>query len=129
VTLSGSAAGSGLPWSGVLALPLLFAAGMTLFDTADAWVMSQAYGWDVQQPYRQALYNFTLTGVPILAALTVGLTQLLQVVQETLEPEGAFWQHVAALDFGPAGFMLVNLLVGLWLLSVVVWQRRTPAFK
>ncbi len=40
-----AAAAQGLPWYAVLALPLLFAGGMTLFDTADGCFMNFAYGW------------------------------------------------------------------------------------
>jgi high-affinity nickel-transport protein len=39
-----AAASQGLPWYAVLALPLLFAGGMTLFDTADGCFMNIAYG-------------------------------------------------------------------------------------
>jgi nickel/cobalt transporter (NiCoT) family protein len=43
--LAGGAAGVGLPWWAVLCLPVLFAAGMSLFDTIDGSFMNFAYGW------------------------------------------------------------------------------------
>ena len=42
VLAAGSAAFS-LPWYAILVLPVLFAAGMSLFDTADGVFMSRAY--------------------------------------------------------------------------------------
>ena len=45
LVLSGTAVASGLPFYAVLSLPLLFAAGMCLFDTFDGCFMNFAYGW------------------------------------------------------------------------------------
>ena len=42
-----------VPFLGVLSLPLLFAAGMSLMDTADGAFMSQAYGWAFSNPVRK----------------------------------------------------------------------------
>jgi HoxN/HupN/NixA family high-affinity nickel-transporter len=47
----------GLPWYAVLALPLLFAGGMTLFDTVDGMFMNIAYGWAFARPARKVYYN------------------------------------------------------------------------
>jgi high-affinity nickel-transport protein len=44
VVASAGAAG-GLPWYAILSLPILFAAGMSLFDTIDGTFMNFAYGW------------------------------------------------------------------------------------
>ena len=45
LVLAGGAAASGLPFYAILCLPILFAAGMSLFDTIDGAFMNFAYGW------------------------------------------------------------------------------------
>ncbi|HEY1620320.1 MAG TPA: HoxN/HupN/NixA family nickel/cobalt transporter, partial [Streptosporangiaceae bacterium] len=45
LVLAGTAVAGGLPFYAVLSLPILFAAGMSLFDTADGCFMNFAYDW------------------------------------------------------------------------------------
>ncbi|HXL19060.1 MAG TPA: hypothetical protein VN961_16215, partial [Streptosporangiaceae bacterium] len=45
LVLAGTAVIGGLPFYAVLSLPILFAAGMSLFDTADGCFMNFAYDW------------------------------------------------------------------------------------
>ena len=60
-----------LPWSTFLALPVLFAAGMTLFDSLDGVAMNKAYGWaDTER--RRLTYNLAVTALSVVAALSVG---------------------------------------------------------
>ena len=49
LVLSGTAVASGLPFYAILSLPVLFAAGMCLFDTLDGCFMNFAYGWAFSQ--------------------------------------------------------------------------------
>jgi high-affinity nickel-transport protein len=42
---AGTAAAGGLPIGAILCLPILVAAGRSLFDTADGVFMQIAYGW------------------------------------------------------------------------------------
>jgi high-affinity nickel-transport protein len=77
LVLAGGAVAGGVPVSAVLCLPILFAAGMTLLDTADGVLMRFAYGWAMTDPSRKALYNVTLTGLSVAVALGIGGVQLL----------------------------------------------------
>jgi len=52
LVLAGGAAASGLPFYAILCLPILFAAGMSLFDTIDGAFMNFAYGWAFSKPVR-----------------------------------------------------------------------------
>ena len=74
---AGAGAASGMPFYAVLALPVLFAAGMVLFDTLDGAFMNFAYGWSLSQPVRKVFYNLTITGLSVLVALGVGGITLL----------------------------------------------------
>ena len=69
---AGAGAASGMPFYAVLALPILFAAGMVLFDTLDGAFMNFAYGWSLSQPVRKVFYNLTITGLSVVVALGVG---------------------------------------------------------
>ncbi|HMC38294.1 MAG TPA: HoxN/HupN/NixA family nickel/cobalt transporter, partial [Acidimicrobiales bacterium] len=53
LVLAGSAVVGGLPFWGVLSLPFLFAAGMSLLDGLDGLFMNFAYGWAFFNPIRK----------------------------------------------------------------------------
>jgi high-affinity nickel-transport protein len=76
LVLAGGAAVSGLPFYAVMCLPLLFAGGMTLFDTLNSAVMNKAYGWTLTRPQRRIAYDFALTGVTVASAFAIGITTL-----------------------------------------------------
>ncbi|MEI9916406.1 MAG: HoxN/HupN/NixA family nickel/cobalt transporter [Methylovirgula sp.] len=60
LVLTGSGAASGLPWYAILCLPVLFAAGMSLFDTIDGSFMTVVYAWALTKPVRRVYYNLSL---------------------------------------------------------------------
>jgi nickel/cobalt transporter (NiCoT) family protein len=76
LALAAGAAGGSLPVLGVLALPLLFSAGMVLLDSADGVLMTVAYGWAVDDARRRLRTNGVLTGLSVAVALAAGLYQL-----------------------------------------------------
>ena len=58
-----------VPLLAVVSLPIIFAAGMSLMDTADGAFMSQAYGWAFSNPIRKVYYNITVTSLSVAVAL------------------------------------------------------------
>src|SRR5207302_8349559 len=60
-----------IPFLGIIALPILFAAGMSLMDTADGAFMAKAYDWAFASPLRKVYYNMTTTGLSVFVALGV----------------------------------------------------------
>jgi high-affinity nickel-transport protein len=76
LALAAGAAGGSVPVLGVLALPLLFSAGMVLLDSADGVLMAFAYGWAVDNTRRRLRTNGILTALSVAAALAAGLYQL-----------------------------------------------------
>src|SRR5579884_2619272 len=62
----------GAPFGALLALPLLYTAGMVLMDTTDGVVMTQAYGWAFMSPFRKMYYNMATVGLGIFIAGAVG---------------------------------------------------------
>ncbi|MHB1172455.1 MAG: HoxN/HupN/NixA family nickel/cobalt transporter, partial [Lacisediminihabitans sp.] len=61
-----------LPGYVVLVLPILFTAGMTLFDTTDGVIMNHIYGWASLDPFRKIFYNLIVTGISVLIAFLIG---------------------------------------------------------
>ena len=77
LALAGGAAAVSLPWYAVLILPILFAAGMCLLDTADGVAMCYAYGWADARPVRKVYYNLVITGLSVAVALGIGGIELI----------------------------------------------------
>jgi len=113
-----------VPVLAVLSLPLLFAAGMSLMDTADGAFMSQAYGWAFSNPVRKVYYNITVTSLSVAVALLIGTIELLQVAAAKLSLESGFWAFLGGLDFSKLGYGIVGLFVLTWAVSYGVWKLR-----
>jgi high-affinity nickel-transport protein len=113
-----------VPLLAVMSLPVIFAAGMSLMDTADGAFMSQAYGWAFSNPVRKVYYNITVTSLSVAVALAIGTIELLQVLATKLDLTTGFFAWLQKLDFGSIGYGVVGLFVVTWALSVVVWKKR-----
>ena len=116
------AATSGLPFYAVLALPLLFAGGMTLFDTADGCFMNFAYGWAFARPVRKVYYNLVITGLSIAAAFLIGTIEILGVLTSELHLNGGFWDFMANFDINKAGFAIAGLFAVTWIVALAFWR-------
>jgi nickel/cobalt transporter (NiCoT) family protein len=102
-----------VPFLAVISLPIIFAAGMSLMDTADGAFMSQAYGWAFSNPVRRIYYNLTVTSLSVLVALVVGTIELLQVTVGLRAP-----------DLGQIGVLVVLLFVGTGAISLLYSKVR-----
>jgi nickel/cobalt transporter (NiCoT) family protein len=113
-----------VPFLAVLALPILFAAAMSLMDTLDGAFMTQAYGWAFSNPIRKVYYNITVTSLSIVVALAIGTIELLQVMSTSLGLRGRGWDSLNNLDFGTLGYAMVLLFIIVWGVSISVWKVR-----
>ena len=112
-----------LPWYAIMCLPVLFAAGMCLFDTVDGTFMNLAYGWAFSQPVRKVYYNLTVTLLSILVAVVIGGMELLSLLSRQLHLAGGIWAFVAGVgDFSYSGYLVVGLFALTWIVSVGVWK-------
>ena len=98
--MSASQASHGLPVWSIMVFPALFTAGMALVDCTEGILMLGAYGWAFVKPARKLRYNMIVTGISVVVALTVGLVEMLSLVQARLGWSGAIWHTVADLNFG-----------------------------
>jgi nickel/cobalt transporter (NiCoT) family protein len=122
LVLAAGSAAFVLPWYAILVLPVLFAAGMSLFDTADGILMSRAYGWAFLKPIRKVFYNLAVTLLSVTVALVIGLLVLIGLVVERFDLESGPLLWVASLDLGHVGFAIVGLFVLTWALALAVWR-------
>jgi high-affinity nickel-transport protein len=116
------AATSGLPFYAVLALPLLFSGGMTLFDTLDGCFMNFAYGWAFARPVRKVYYNLVITGLSIAAAFLIGTIEMLGVLTSEMHLTGSFWNFMADFNINEAGFAIAGLFALTWIVALAFWR-------
>lgn len=124
LAVSAGAASQGLSVIGLMSLPLIFAAAMSLMDTTDGAFMAKAYSWAFAHPVRKLFYNITMTGLSVFVALFVGIIELLQVFSRQLDLDGGFWSSVNDLDIGSLGFVIVGAFVLTWVGAFVFFRMR-----
>lgn len=111
-----------LPWYAIMVLPVLFAAGISLFDTADGVLMSRAYGWAFRKPIRTVFYNLTVTVLSVAVALVIGVLVLAGLVADRLDVDSGPLAWLASLDLEFVGYAVLGLFLGTWCLSLAVWR-------
>lgn len=122
LTLSAGAAQHILPIYGILSLPILFAAGMSLMDTADGIFMTTSYKWAFDKPIRKVYYNLTVTAISVFAALFIGMIELAQIVIPYIGLQGGIWRYIEDLELGNLGYILVILFILVWGISYFTWK-------
>jgi len=122
LVLAAGSAAFVLPWYAILVLPVLFAAGMSLFDTADGVLMARAYGWAFLKPIRKVFYNLTVTLLSVTVALVIGVLVLAGLLVERLGIDTGPLAWAASLDLEHVGFAVVGLFVVTWALALAVWR-------
>jgi high-affinity nickel-transport protein len=122
LVLAGTAVVGGLPFYAILSLPILFAAGMTLFDTVDGCFMNFAYDWAFARPLRKVYYNLTITGLSIFVAIFIGTIELVGLLAQEGNLHGPFWGFIETVNLNTAGFFIVGLFVVTWLVALAIWH-------
>jgi high-affinity nickel-transport protein len=122
LVLAGSAVVGGLPFYAVLSLPILFAAGMCLFDTIDGCFMNFAYDWAFAKPIRKIYYNLTITGLSVFVALFIGTVEILGLIATQTNRTGPVWDFLATFNINRAGFVIVGVFVVTWVVALAVWH-------
>jgi high-affinity nickel-transport protein len=115
--------GGALPPLAIIALPFIFAAGMSLMDALDGIFMTKAYGWAFTSPLKKIYYNITTTSISIFVALVIGTIQIINVLAEktSIEKYQPF-TAISAIDLGGIGFFIVASFIAAWLISVAIWK-------
>jgi high-affinity nickel-transport protein len=122
LVLAGSAVVGGLPFYAVLSLPILFAAGMSLFDAADGCFMNFAYDWAFARPVRKVFYNLTITGLSVFVAVFIGATEVLGLIGQDSNLTGSGWAWLENFNINTAGFIIVGVFVITWAAALAIWR-------
>ncbi|WP_432506673.1 HoxN/HupN/NixA family nickel/cobalt transporter [Kineococcus arenarius] len=128
LVLAGTAAIT-LPWYAVLILPVLFAAGMSLFDTLDGAAMTLAYDVAHREelnPLRKLTYNAVVTGLTVTVALAIGTLQLATAAHDGLRIAGGLTEWLAGLDTALVG---VGTVVAFTLITATALLVQRPTTR
>jgi high-affinity nickel-transport protein len=122
LVLAGGAAAFNLPFYAILVLPILFAAGMCLMDTADGVFMNAAYGWAFAKPVRKVFYNITITSISVLVALVIGTIELIGVLTHQAHITSGPLAKIADINLDYAGYAIVGLFIVAWIVAIATWH-------
>ncbi len=124
LSLSAASAASGrLPVLASLALPLLFAAGMSAFDTGDGLLMTRAYSWAYASPARRLFYNAVTTGMTVIIAVFVATVYLAGLLRRVAGPGGPVGRYASlGGHFELIGYAIVALFLAAWAAAAVGWR-------
>ncbi|MFT8719465.1 HoxN/HupN/NixA family nickel/cobalt transporter [Acetobacter sp.] len=124
--LSASEASRGIAIASIMIFPALFAAGMSLIDTADGVLMTGAYQWAFVDPLRKLRYNIVITLVSVLVALVIGSIETLNLIADQFNAQGKLWNLVSSLgeSFNTLGFIFVGMFAVSWSGAVIVYRYR-----
>ena len=122
LAISAGAAAQHIPIYALISLPLIFAAGMSLMDTADGAFMSQAYSWAFSNPVRKVFYNLTVTALSVFVALFVGLFELSQLLIQQLDLRGGVWDVIGGMNLGVMGFVIVGAFIVTWAGAILIYR-------
>jgi high-affinity nickel-transport protein len=100
--ITAGAASFQVSWALALALPMLFTAGMCLFDTLDGAFMGRLYGWAAQHTGRTFRYNLVVTSLSVAAALLVAIVGFSEILSQATSTDLAL-----PIDTTYFGFMVV----------------------
>ena len=122
LAFTAGAATAHLPWYAVICLPILFTAGMTLFDTIDGSFMNFAYGWAFSRPVRKVYYNIVVTGLSVFVALFIGGVELVGLLATEANLHGPVWDWAANFKINTAGIIIAVGFVVVWIAALAVWR-------
>ena len=113
-----SAMSGAVSLAALLALPLLFAAGMVMFDTANSLLVSRLYWTTEQTDVRRVGFNVAMTAVTAAIGLVIGAVYLAGVLSERT-PFAALSGIASVSDhFEALGFLLVGVYLVVWIVTL-----------
>ena len=126
LALAGAATLTAVPWWAALTLPILFAAGMSAFDTSQGAVMRRAYAWQPRRLDVGRLYGAGMTWLSVVAAVLIAITQLAGVLVADLGLGGPL-RWVASIGIEDLGFVLTGMLLATWAAVLLVTRQQQRA--
>ena len=122
-TAAAGTVGSTLPPLAIIALPIIFAAGMSMMDALDGIFMTKAYSWAFTSPLRKIYYNLTTTGLSVFVALGIGTLQWISVASDNFGlAETEPFKTITSIDLSSIGYFIVLSFVLAFTVSILIWK-------
>jgi high-affinity nickel-transport protein len=122
LVMTTSATLAGVSPFALMAIPLAFAAAMTLCDSLNGIAMMRLYRSAIENPQRRLGFNTAVTGLSALSALFISVITLGGMVGAVgLDQPAISW--LAGIDLGEAGLALVATFAAAWLCTVLLGRR------
>ena len=122
-TAAAGTVGGVLPPLAIIALPIIFAAGMSMMDALDGIFMTKAYSWAFTSPLRKIYYNLTTTGLSVFVALGIGTLQWISVASDNFGlAETEPFKTITSIDLSSIGYFIVLSFVLAFAVSILIWK-------
>jgi high-affinity nickel-transport protein len=121
-TASAAGVGGSAPLVAALTLPLLFAAGMSAFDTDDGVLMSVAYSWSNRSPAQRLFYNIATTTATVTVAGFIACVYLAGVLSDDFGVSALAGFAGLADEFELLGYLVVGFFVAVWGGAALLWR-------
>ncbi|SFT85740.1 HoxN/HupN/NixA family nickel/cobalt transporter [Arthrobacter sp. ov118] len=106
----------------LLALPLAFAAAMTLCDTTNGVAMMRMYRSALADPRRKLGFNAVITGISAVSALVIAVITLGGTFHWALGLRDPLTVWLASVELGDAGLLLIAVLLTIWAAASLRWR-------
>ncbi|MEV4989178.1 HoxN/HupN/NixA family nickel/cobalt transporter [Pseudarthrobacter sp. LMD1-1-1.1] len=114
---------AGVPPFALLALPLAFAAAMTLCDSVNGLVMMRMYRSALADPGRKLGFNAVVTGISAVSALFIAVITLAGFFHAAFGLHDPVTAWLSSINLGDAGLLLVALLLAVWGGAALAWRQ------
>ncbi|VXC24046.1 HoxN/HupN/NixA family nickel/cobalt transporter [Arthrobacter sp. 8AJ] len=114
---------AGVPPFALLALPLAFAAAMTLCDSVNGMAMMRMYRSALADPRRKLGFNAAVTGISAVSALFIAVITLAGFFHAAFGLHDPVTAWLSSIDLGDAGLLLVALLLAVWGGAALAWRQ------
>ena len=122
-TAAAGTVGGVLPPLAIIALPIIFAAGMSMMDALDGIFMTKAYSWAFTSPLRKIYYNLTTTGLSVFVALGIGTLQWISVASDNFGlAETEPFKTITSVDLSSIGYFIVISFILAFAVSILIWK-------
>jgi len=122
-TAAAGTVGGVLPRLAIIALPIIFAAGMSMMDALDGIFMTKAYSWAFTSPLRKIYYNLTTTGLSVFVALGIGTLQWISVASDNFGlAETEPFKTITSVDLSSIGYFIVLSFILAFAVSILIWK-------
>ncbi|MFC9789545.1 HoxN/HupN/NixA family nickel/cobalt transporter [Rhodococcus sp. NPDC127528] len=126
LVLAGTSAASGVATISLLALPVCFAAGMTLGDSLNGIAMMRLYSSASDGSRRRRSFNVLITTMSVVSAFGIGITILVSAVRDAFALHDPVTGFFSALNLEYVGIAMIGAFGVMWIATEASVRRADP---